>query len=197
MRNAYLTNNHGKWIFCMALATASIAGLPQKAMAVPSIDIVQQTNIVKGQVIDGNGDPIIGATVQVKGSKTGSVTDLDGNFSLNARPGETIIVSYIGFKTKETKAGNGPLNIKLEEDNKTLNEVVVVGYGTMRKKDLTGSVVQIDPKKSQTRTRTTYRTSYVVLPVCRLALTPLPKVAAPFNFVARTLSTQRHPTTLH
>lgn len=147
MRNAYLTNNHGKWIFCMALATASIAGLPQKAMAVPSTDIVQQANIVKGQVIDGNGDPIIGATVQVKGSKTGSVTDLDGNFSLNACPGETIIVSYIGFKTKETKAGNGPLNIKLEEDNKTLNEVVVVGYGTMRKKDLTGSVVQIDPKK--------------------------------------------------
>ena len=141
MRNAYLTNNHGKWIFCMALATAAIAGLPQKAMAVPSTNMVQQANIVNGQVVDSNGEPIIGATVQVKGSKTGSVTDLDGNFSLNARPGETIIVSYIGFKTKETKAGNGPLSIKLEEDNKTLNEVVVVGYGTMRKKDLTGSVV--------------------------------------------------------
>lgn len=131
----------------MAMATAAIAGLPQKAMAVPSTNIVQQANIVKGQVVDSKGEPIIGATIQVKGSKTGSVTDLDGNFSLNARPGETIIVSYIGFKTKETKAGNGPLSIKLEEDNKTLNEVVVVGYGTMRKKDLTGSVVQIDPGK--------------------------------------------------
>ena len=120
---------------------------PQVMMAAQVAQVVQQAGSVKGQVLDATGEPVIGATVRVKGSKTGAVTDLDGKFTLNANAGSTIEISYIGYKTVTAKAGSSPLSIKMEEDGQTLNDVVVVGYGTMRKKDLTGSVVQIDAKK--------------------------------------------------
>lgn len=147
MRNPYLAKSHGKWYFCMAMAAAGLTAMPQALMASPSTQLTQQARLVQGQVTDDKGEPIIGATVQVKGSKTGAVTDLDGNFSVNANPGDVLVISYIGMKPQEVKAGSGPVSVKLAEDNKTLNEVVVVGYGTMRKKDLTGSVVQINPSK--------------------------------------------------
>ena len=120
---------------------------PQMMMAAKVAQTVQQTGSVKGQVLDASGEPIIGATVRVKGSKSGTVTDLDGNFTLAADAGSTLEVTYIGYKPVTVKAGSAPLTIKMEEEGQTLNDVVVVGYGTMRKKDLTGSVVQIDPKK--------------------------------------------------
>lgn len=134
-------------LMVLAAIASGLALSPQSVMAVPSVQIVQQSGKVQGTVVDSNGEPIIGATVKVGGQKGGTVTDLDGNFTLNAAPGSTLEISYIGFKTQTIKVGKGPVKVTLLDDNQTLNEVVVVGYGTMRKKDLTGSVVQIDTKK--------------------------------------------------
>ncbi|SEA10035.1 TonB-linked outer membrane protein, SusC/RagA family [Xylanibacter ruminicola] len=149
MKYANLTNPSRKLCFVMALAAGMIT-FPMSAMAEPAVQATQQSGVVKGQVVEKNGEPVIGATVKVKNAeKAGTVTDFDGNFELKGIPSNgTIIVSYVGFKTKEVAYRNGQtLNITIEEDAETLQEVVVVGYGTMRKKDLTGSVVQIDPSK--------------------------------------------------
>lgn len=136
-----------KRMLALAAIATGVALPPQVMMAAQVAQVVLQAGSVKGQVLDTTGEPVIGATVRVKGSKTGTVTDIDGKFTLNANAGSTIEISYIGYKTVTAKAGSSPLSIKMEEDGQTLNDVVVVGYGTMRKKDLTGSVVQIDAKK--------------------------------------------------
>ncbi len=109
------------------------------------LGVLAQDNNVKGTVSGGDG-PIIGATVRVKGNpKMGTVTDLDGNFSLDAPKGSTLEISYIGYTTKDVRVtSNGKIDVTLEEDNKLLNEVVVVGYGTMKRSDLTGSVSSVD-----------------------------------------------------
>ena len=149
MKYAKLTLPSKKLCFVMALA-AGMVSFPLPTMAEPAVQATQQSGVVKGQVTDKNGDPVIGATVKVKNvNNVGTVTDFEGNFDLKAAPNSgTLVVSYIGFKTKEIAYRNGQtLNITIEEDAETLQEVVVVGYGTMRKKDLTGSVVQIDPSK--------------------------------------------------
>lgn len=149
MKYAKLTLPSKKLCFVMALA-AGMVSFPLPTMAEPAVQATQQSGVVKGQVTDKNGDPVIGATVKVKNvNNVGTVTDFEGNFDLKAAPNSgSLVVSYIGFKTKEIAYRNGQtLNITIEEDAETLQEVVVVGYGTMRKKDLTGSVVQIDPSK--------------------------------------------------
>jgi len=123
---------------------------PSSTMADPAVQAVQQTAVVKGQVTDKNGEPIIGATVKVKEmAAVGVVTDFDGNFELKDVPAQgTLVVTYIGYATKEIAFTAGQtVNVTLVEDSEALQTVVVVGYGTMRKKDLTGSVVQIDPRK--------------------------------------------------
>ena len=124
-------------------------GYSSNAYAAESPQEVQQaTKKITGTVVDAQG-PVIGASVVEKG-KTGNgvITDFDGKFTLNVNPGATIVVSYVGYQTQEIKVGNqSSINITLKEDDALLEEVVVVGYGTMRKKDLTGSVVQIDPSK--------------------------------------------------
>lgn len=110
-----------------------------------------QTEQVSGTVTDNSGEPIIGATVLVVGqSGNGTVTDIDGNFTLQAKPGSTLSISYIGYKNQDVKAGKG-LKIVLEEESKLLNEVVVTGYTTQRKADLTGaiSVVSVDELAKQ------------------------------------------------
>ena len=110
-----------------------------------------QTEQVSGTVTDNSGEPIIGATVLVVGqSGNGAVTDIDGNFTLQAKPGSTLSISYIGYKNQEVKAGTG-LKIVLEDESKLLNEVVVTGYTTQRKADLTGaiSVVSVDELAKQ------------------------------------------------
>lgn len=106
----------------------------------------QQTsgNTIKGVVTDANGEPIIGANIMVKGTTTGTITDLDGRFTLDVPENATLQVSYIGFVSQNVKVeGRKDVTIKLVEDTKTLDEVVVVGYGTMKKSDLTGSVSSI------------------------------------------------------
>lgn len=129
-----------------ALATGVALPL-QSMMAATAAQVVLQTGVVKGQVLDSNGEPVIGATVKTPGSKTGTITDLDGNFTLNAAPGSTLEISYIGYKAKTVKATAGKMKITMEEDNQALNEVVVVGYGVQKKSDVTGSVTSVNKER--------------------------------------------------
>ena len=113
----------------------------------PEPTAVQQTKKITGTVSDAMG-PVIGASVVIKGTTNGVATDFDGNFTLNASQGQTLVVSYIGYITKEIKIGaQSHFNITLEEDKKVLDEVVVVGYGTMKKSDLAGATGSMDEKK--------------------------------------------------
>ena len=106
---------------------------------------VQAQNVTKGTVTDQTGEPVIGATVMEKGNPSNAtVTDFDGNFSLKVSGKSPIVISYIGLKTKEVDVkGKSQISVKLEEDNTTLNDIVVIGYGSVRKKDLTGSVATV------------------------------------------------------
>ena len=100
-----------------------------------------------GLVKDKTGEPMIGVNVLVKGTTNGTITDFDGKFSIPDVPSNaTLVVSYIGYLTKEVKTGKD-LVIVLEEDNKTLDEVVVIGYGTVKRRDLTGSVASVTGEK--------------------------------------------------
>ena len=101
-------------------------------------------SFVKGTVNDEAGDPIIGATVKVQGSQKGAITDFDGKFSVEAASNATLTISYVGYETQNVKVGGkNDLVITLKEDNTTLNDVVVIGYGTMKKKLVTGATVQV------------------------------------------------------
>lgn len=102
-------------------------------------------NAIKGTVKDKSGEPLIGVSVTY-GNGQGTVTDIDGNFSVNAPAGTSIKVSYVGYKAQTLK-GSGNMNITMEEDNTTLEDVVVVGYGTMKRRDLTGAVASVSGDK--------------------------------------------------
>ena len=107
-----------------------------------SAAVAQQTIKVKGQVVDQDGEPLIGATVRVKGASSGSVTDIDGNFQIDAASNATLVISYVGYKDREVAVrGRAVIDaIQMESDSQMLDQVVVVGYGTQKKADLTGSV---------------------------------------------------------
>lgn len=127
---------------CMTLCLTS-AALPGRANAESSaiVNEVLQSSVVKGVVKDSNGEPLLGVNVLVKGTTIGAVTDIDGNFSFEAPAGCTLVISYIGFESQEVKVkGYAPLNIILKEDSEALDEVVVIGYGTQKKVNLTGAV---------------------------------------------------------
>ncbi len=99
---------------------------------------------VKGTVIDEAGEPIIGATVQVQGAKTGAITDFEGNFSVEAASNATLLISYVGYVTETVSVqGRNNIQVTLREDATSLNDVVVIGYGTMKKKLVTGATVQV------------------------------------------------------
>ena len=101
-------------------------------------------SIVKGTVNDEAGEPVIGATVKVLGSNEGAITDFNGNFSVKASSNATLSFSYVGYETQQVKVGGkSTINVTLKEDNTTLNDVVVIGYGTMKKKLVTGATVQV------------------------------------------------------
>ena len=107
-----------------------------------STTLYAQSQKFSGTVVDETGEPIIGASITVKGQKTGAVTDMDGNFQIQAAPGSTIVVSYIGFTAKEAKASDN-LKITLQEDHQTLADVVVVGYGVQKKSVVTASIAKV------------------------------------------------------
>lgn len=115
-------------------------------------------NQIKGHVADATGEPIIGANVTVKGTTTGTITDIDGNFTLEVGSTDgTLVVSFIGYKSVEAKMnGTAPINVVLQEDTETLDEVVVVGYGTQNRKSLTGAISDV---KSESLTRSVSTTT--------------------------------------
>lgn len=105
---------------------------------------VLSAKTITGKVVSAtDGEPLIGANILVQGTKTGTVTDFDGNFRINANDGQTLVVSYVGFVTKHVKVGGTTMRILLEEDKKSLEEVVVIGYGVQKKKLVTGATVQL------------------------------------------------------
>jgi iron complex outermembrane receptor protein len=101
---------------------------------------------VSGVVSDPDGEPLAGATIIEKGTSNGTSTDIDGNYTLNVKEGKTLVFSYIGYDAQEVKAKAGTLNVTLKENSALLDEVVVVGYGTMRRKDVTGSISTVNAK---------------------------------------------------
>ena len=118
-----------------------------------------QSLAIKGVVYDSTGEPIIGASVLEKGTTNGIITDLDGNFSLQVKKGAVLVVSFIGYKTQEVVVNSvQSLKITLLEDAKALDEVVVIGYGTARRSDVTGSIasVQSDKLREVPATNITY-----------------------------------------
>ncbi len=109
-----------------------------------SVSAFAQSTIT-GQVKDATGEPVIGASVLINGTSNGTVTDLDGNFSVNVQPGATLTISYIGFQKQQVAATNGMVITLQEDQAQQMNEVVVIGYGAVKKSDLTGSVTALKP----------------------------------------------------
>lgn len=113
-----------------------------------SISALAQQGTVRGTVTDATGEPVIGANIMVKGTTNGTITDLDGNYTLsNVSHGATLVYTYMGYKDHTvTFGGQGSINVTLVEDSQTLDEVVVIGYGSLSKKELSSSIVQVDKK---------------------------------------------------
>lgn len=126
------------------LASALFVGLPQPLRAgINATQTIQQAGMVNGRVVDANGEAIIGATIKVVGTQEGTVTDLDGNYTVKAKSGDLLEISYVGYKPQTVKAGSGSARITLIENSQNLNEVVVVGFGTQKKVNLTGAVAVV------------------------------------------------------
>ena len=115
-----------------------------------SLTAYAQERTVTGKVYDAAGEPIIGASVVIQGTTQGTITDIDGAFQLKAQPSQTLVVSFLGYKDVILPVGNkNDFKITLEEDSKKLDEVVVVGYATQKKVNLTGSVASVSAKDIQ------------------------------------------------
>ena len=143
MKNDFLKNSSQRVLFSALMASAlAIGNLAPMHAEVASVQSVMQSVSVKGQVLDGDGIPVIGASILEKGTTNGVITDIDGNYSLNvSSKNAVIVISYIGYKTVELKASDpGLANVVLKEDTEVLEEVVVVGYGAQKKETLTGAV---------------------------------------------------------
>ena len=114
-----------------------------------SLEVTEQLQVqtVSGLVVDASGDPVIGASVVEIGTTNGIITDMDGKFTLNVKPGATLRISFVGYQTQETKASK-TMKVVLKEDSEMLSEVVVVGYGVQKKANLTGAVSTVDLSKT-------------------------------------------------
>ena len=135
-------------VFSRALALISFVLFASVAFA--------QQKTVSGNVVDQTGQPLIGVNVTVKGTTQGMITDLDGNYSLSVSPNATLVFSYIGYNTQEIRVGNQTtINVRLIESSEMIDEVVVVGYGTQAKVNLTGSVAAVSEKELADRPLTT------------------------------------------
>lgn len=155
MRTNHLNFTSKRVLFSTVLAAAVAAGTPFTVSASPSpVAAVNQQGVVKGIVVDNTGEPVIGASVKVEGAQAATITDLDGNFTLNGVDAQSgkITVSYIGYKqtTVDFTAGT-PLRIVMKEDTKVLDDVVVVGFGTQKKVNLTGAVSVVSSDQFEQR----------------------------------------------
>ena len=141
-------------ILCMLLTFALLPcyitaneqpGTYNAATGADAVESISQTAVIKGVIVDSKEEPVIGATVLVKGTTTGTITDIDGKFTLNASPKDYLQISFIGYMPQEVAVGNHTtLKIVMREDNQLLDEVVVVGYGVVKKSDLTGAISSVN-----------------------------------------------------
>ena len=141
-------NKKDKFFMLLALSCLPLSEMAAEqvdGMAVSPItqEVLQNSVKITGKVVDVQGEPVIGATVMEKGTTNGIITDVDGNFTLNVSPNRKLQVSYVGYQTQEITIGsNRTLRITLKEDSELLDEVVVVGYGTMKKSDSTQDLMR-------------------------------------------------------
>lgn len=137
MKNICFLMNRKAWIVALMILSLSFPALAQKIT-------------VKGTVTDKSGEPLIGASVMAKGTSSGTATDFDGNYSIETESNAVLIFSYVGYDTKEVSVnGQTTVNVVLDENAVMLNEVVAIGYGTVKKSDATGSVGVVKPSETK------------------------------------------------
>jgi TonB-linked SusC/RagA family outer membrane protein len=149
----YDVNPFARFVLSIFLAVGgmSITAFANDTDPAPAI-VQQQSKNITGTVTDETGEPIIGANVSVAGTSTGVITDLDGKFALSASAGATLRISYVGYLTQDVRIGQtNTYNVVLREDTEMLEEVVVVGYGTMKKSDISGSVASVNQEEMMKR----------------------------------------------
>ena len=130
---------------CFMLAGGAV--IPQSSALKAETSVAQQSRKITGTITDAKGEPLLGVNVVVKGTTNGTITDLDGKYALDVEPNAILVISYIGYVTQQMPVSGNVMNITLKEDTQNLDEVVVVGYGTQQKKDITGSVAVIDTEE--------------------------------------------------
>ncbi|MGL4229247.1 MAG: carboxypeptidase-like regulatory domain-containing protein, partial [Tannerellaceae bacterium] len=147
---ASVLSTSGAYAFAESKPTVSESFVKERTATIENL-IVSQKQKITGTILDQAGEPMIGVNVIIKGSSTGTITDLDGNFTLDANPGQMLEISYIGYKPITIQATKQTMKIKMQEDLQNLDEVVVVGYGVTKKANLTGSVSSIKAEALQSR----------------------------------------------
>ena len=126
-----------------------------------SVSAFAQTKTVTGTVTDAANEPLIGASVLVQGTSTGTITDMDGKYSISVTPEDVLVFSYVGMTTQSVKVGaQNVINVTLKEDSQVLAETVVIGYGSAKKRDLTGSITNVKEKKLPTNLQRTHYLPY-------------------------------------
>lgn len=151
MKYAKLNHPSKELCFAMALA-AGLLTFPLPAQAAKShVQATQQVSQVRGTVVDQSGMPLIGVSILVKGTSTGTVTDLDGNFVIDVAKGKTLVISYVGYHSENVVVNGSSIRVVLKEDALNLDELVVVGFGVQKRANLTGSVANVDKKLLENR----------------------------------------------
>lgn len=130
------------FVLGMALALSVPLNIYAGVMETNAVQAVQQQSQIKGTVVDENGEPLIGVTVQVKGTQGGAITDFDGNYTINAGPNDMLTFSYVGYVSQTVKASQAS-KVQMKPDAVGLDDVVVIGYGTQKKRDLTGAITSV------------------------------------------------------
>ena len=140
-------------VVCLSLflTGVSVQGVSAET-GFPISQSVQQTKTVTGQVVDETGEPVIGASVVVEGTTNGTITDFDGKFALQVPSGKKVVISFVGYvpQTIAPKQGKD-FRVVLKEDSKILDEVVIVGYGTQKAKNVTGAISTVNPKEIEVK----------------------------------------------
>lgn len=152
MNNMYESHRNKHFLCSIPMALSLVLAISNTSVAYSNptsnrFEVVQNNHQISGRIVDSTGEPLIGVNILEKGTSNGTITDFDGKFTLNVSPNSTLVISYIGYKEQEVKVNNQTsFNITLHEDTETLDEVVVIGYGAVKKADLAGSVSVMDNK---------------------------------------------------